>query len=505
MTGTLHSILWLFRYELKLQYRSFGRRRSTSLVVGGMLLVWQLIALGLAFGVEKADLPELPRTLSLALASGGLAFLFLGMVSTALDNSIQAIYARGDMDLLLSSPFPRQAIMLVRVTAIAASVCVGGALLALPLANAFILLGRTGWLVAYVTIPCLGLLATTAGLLLAISLFRMLGARLTRLVAQILSATLGVTFALTAQVPNLLRVSNTTDIDALTNLGHILPRADTWFWWPARGALGETGPMIAFVLFSLVCFTTTAVALAERFIASAIAASNVGSSVGRRQSAAMQLFRTDPSLVLRRKELRLLLRDPWLLTQIARQVVFLLPLSLIVWNAQAGGSSGRWLVLVMTAGYMAGGLTWLTLSGEDAPDLLASAPLRAAEILRAKLQAALTPVAAFMLLPLFVASYFSLWLSVCLATCAAGSAVCCATLNYIYRSPSRRNQFARRGADSMVRSFAELLIGTTWSIACFLMMKQSPWMFLPIGIALIPLHRLLRRSVRDPAPIRQIA
>ncbi|MEI9987133.1 MAG: hypothetical protein WDN69_30675 [Aliidongia sp.] len=85
----------------------------------------------------------------------GLIFLFLGMVSTALDASIQAIYARGDMDLLLSSPFPRHAIILVRLTAIAVSVCVGGALLALPLANAFVLLGHRDWLVAYVTIPSL--------------------------------------------------------------------------------------------------------------------------------------------------------------------------------------------------------------------------------------------------------------------------------------------------------------------------------------------------------------
>jgi ABC-2 type transport system permease protein len=505
MTGTLRSILWLFRYELKLQYRSFGRRRATSLVIGGMLLLWQLIALVVAYAIEKADLPVLPRALTLAATSGGLTFLFLGMVSTALDNTIQAIYARGDMDLLLSSPFPRHAIMLVRVTAIAASVCVGGALLALPLANAFIVLGRTGWLVAYITIPCLGLLATTTGLLLATSLFRLLGARLTRLVAQILSAMLGVTFAMTAQIPNLIRVSGSTDLDELTKLGAALPGPDMWFWWPARGAIGETGPMIALVLFSLFCFVITAVTLAERFIASAIAASNVGSVIGRRRTVATRLFRTDPLLVLRRKELRLLLRDPWLLTQIARQLVFLLPLTIVVWNAEAGGNSGRWLVLVMTAGYMAGGLTWLTLSGEDAPDLLASAPLRPAEILRAKLQAALIPVTVFMAVPLLFASSFSLWLATCLTVCAAGSALCCATLNYIYRSPARRNQFARRGADNMIRSFAELLIGTTWSTACFLMMKQSPWMFLPMAIALIPLHRLLRRSTRDPAPIRQTA
>jgi len=34
-------------------------------------------------------------------------------------------------------------------------------------------------------------------------------------------------------------------------------------------------------------------------------------------------------------------------------------------------------VLVMAAGQLAGGLAWLAISGEDAPDLVATAPIRA--------------------------------------------------------------------------------------------------------------------------------
>ncbi|MEI9987134.1 MAG: hypothetical protein WDN69_30680 [Aliidongia sp.] len=61
MIATARSIAWLFRYELKLQWRSFGRRRSTSLVVGAMLGGWQLLALLLAFGIDRADLPACRR------------------------------------------------------------------------------------------------------------------------------------------------------------------------------------------------------------------------------------------------------------------------------------------------------------------------------------------------------------------------------------------------------------------------------------------------------------
>ena len=493
MIATLRSVAWLFRYELKLQRRSFGRRRTTGLVIGGMLGFWQLFALFLAFVVGRADLPPLPVPLPFAVVTAGLIFLFLGMVSTALDSTVQAIYARGDMDLLLSSPFPRNAIILVRLTAIAVTVCVGGALLALPVANAFILFGERQWLVAYVTIPCLGLLATTLGLILAISLFRLLGARSTRLVAQVLSATLGITFGLAAQIPNLLQASGMTDLAGLQHIAATLPPPENWVWWPARGAIGERWALLALVAFSLIAFVTTAVALADRFIKSAIAASWVGSG-GLRKEPAERPFLTDPIANLRRKEIRLLIRDPWLLTQIARQLVFLMPLTLLVWRAEAGGSSGRWLVLVMTAGYMAGGLTWLTVCGEDARDLLASAPVPPGEILRAKIQAALLPVALFMALPLFVAGWFSPWLGFCLTLCSLGSALCCATLNYLYRKPAQRNQFSRRGLDNMLRSTGEMMIGATWSIAAFLMLKQSLWALLPAAIALLPLHRVLRRA-----------
>jgi ABC-2 type transport system permease protein len=416
------------------------------------------------------------------------------MVSTALDSSIQAIYARRDMDLLLSSPFPRQAIILVRLTAIATTVCVGGALLGFPVANACILLGHPDWVVAYVTVPCLGLLATTIGLILAIWLFRLLGARRTRLTAQILSATLGVSFAMTAQIPNLMSVSNSTDLVGINHMAEFLPKPDSILWWPVRGAMGDGWLLAMLVLISLSCFTLTALGLADRFVASAIAAGSIGAGAARKRRTEILSFRTEPFAALRRKEIRVLMRDPWLITQIARQLVFMLPLTLVVWRAQAGGISGRWLVLVMTAGYMAGGLTWLTVSAEDAHDLLASAPLAPGAILRAKVQAALIPVALFMSLPILISAYFSLWLSLCLAICCAGSALGCALLNYIYRAPAKRNLFVRRSGDNMLRSMGELMIGGLWSTAAFMLMAHNIWALAPMALAFLPLYRMARRS-----------
>src|SRR4029453_10861857 len=50
--------------------------------------------------------------------------------------------------------------------------------------------------------------------------------------------------------------------------------------------------------------------------------------------------------------------------------------------------------LVIVAGQLSGSFAWITLSAEDAPDLLASAPIGAATAARAKLAPALVPTCA---------------------------------------------------------------------------------------------------------------
>src|SRR4029078_3273729 len=63
----------------------------------------------------------------------------------------------------------------------------------------------------------------------------------------------------------------------------------------------------------------------------------------------------------------------------------------------------------LPAGQIAGGLAWLAISGEDAPELVATAPVGAAQILRAKVEAVMG-VIALVFLPFVVAiALMSLW------------------------------------------------------------------------------------------------
>src|SRR4029077_3637360 len=92
-----------------------------------------------------------------------------------------------------------------------------------------------------------------------------------------------------------------------------------------------------------------------------------------------------PARALRRKEWTLLLRDPWLASQTLMQLLYLLPPALLLWRSFVDDSGALALivpVLIMAAGQLAGGLAWLTISGEDAPDLVAAAPVSARGVVR---------------------------------------------------------------------------------------------------------------------------
>src|SRR5439155_1517282 len=70
---------------------------------------------------------------------------------------------------------------------------------------------------------------------------------------------------------------------------------------------------------------------------------------------------------LRWKELVLLRRDPWLVSQSLMQLLYLVPPALLLWRSFSDSSAAIVLitpVIVMAAGQLAGGLAWLTIFAE---------------------------------------------------------------------------------------------------------------------------------------------
>jgi ABC-2 type transport system permease protein len=169
---------------------------------------------------------------------------------------------------------------------------------------------------------------------------------------------------------------------------------------------------------------------------------------------------------LQRKELVLLRRDPWLVSQTLMQLLYLAPPALMLWRSFADNSAAILLItpiIVMAAGQLAGGLAWLTISGEDAADLVATAPLPATRITRAKIEVVLISIGVIFA-PLIVALAFASPPQA--AVTALGVAVAAASATAIqlwFRVQARRSQFRRRQTSSRLATFAEAFSSIGWA------------------------------------------
>jgi ABC-2 type transport system permease protein len=169
---------------------------------------------------------------------------------------------------------------------------------------------------------------------------------------------------------------------------------------------------------------------------------------------------------LRRKEFLLLLRDPWLISQTLMQLLYLLPPALMLWRS-FGEGAGAFIVLapviVMAAGQLAGGLAWLTISGEDAADLVTTAPLPADSVISAKIEVVLILIVA-VFTPLIAAlAFVSVELAAVTALATIVSAISATSIQLWFRVQARRSQFRRRQTSSRIATFAEAFSSIGWA------------------------------------------
>jgi ABC-2 type transport system permease protein len=189
---------------------------------------------------------------------------------------------------------------------------------------------------------------------------------------------------------------------------------------------------------------------------------------------------------LRRKEWVLLWRDPWLVSQTLMQVLYLVPPAVLLWRSfEASGGAVNLLVpmLVMAAGQLAGGLAWLTISGEDAPDLVATAPLRPHLLLRAKIEAVLG-IIAFIFAPVVaVLAFVSPWHALVTAAGIVIAAMSATGIQLWFRTQAKRSQFRRRQVSSRVATFAEAFSSISWAAATAIAAINLPLAIAPALVA----------------------
>jgi len=173
------------------------------------------------------------------------------------------------------------------------------------------------------------------------------------------------------------------------------------------------------------------------------------------------------------------------------------PPALMLWLSYREGSGAMVVlvpVLVMIAGQLSGGLAWLAVSGEDAPDLVASAPVRTFDILRAKVEAVLGCVALVFLPFMLALGWVSPFHGVVATAGVLAAALSGIAIQIWFRAQARRSQFRRRQMASRLATLAEAVSSISWAGAGALAAAGSALAVIPALLALLMLAGV--RSLR---------
>jgi ABC-2 type transport system permease protein len=194
--------------------------------------------------------------------------------------------------------------------------------------------GGLRWLAAYSVIVALAMVTVAVAVTLTVGLFRTIGPKHTRLGAQIVAAVIGASFAIGVQLATILSYGIPSRVAFLQSeaVTRYAPDSGSALWLPSRAVLGDMLALVVVFGISAIMLAATICIFAPRFGQLTLATAGVSGNPTRQGRRSSGFRRTWPTRALRAKEWALLQRDPWLMSQILMQLLYLLPPAFILWR-----------------------------------------------------------------------------------------------------------------------------------------------------------------------------
>jgi ABC-2 type transport system permease protein len=487
---------WLLAHELRLAWRAGkGRAIRMGILLGIFWLLMHAAAWFLMRTPEKIVAGQ-----GILLAGAITWFVLLLAVATSFGLAVVALFERGDLDLLLSSPIAPRTVFAVRGLGVAVQAIAMVAVFWLPFANGAILHGYWRFAASYPAIVSLALGATAVAFAATLALARAFGVRRAKVIAQILGAVAGAIMFLASQASGLL------PDDARHALAEWFrgDAAQKWLgessvlWTPTRAVFGDPVALVATLAVGVGAFFAV-VLLCERLFLESTREAEGARPVSGGAARSGRPFRSGLGSIVVLKELRLLRRDPKLISQSLLQVLYLIPLVLI---GLRHGTLQDMLapVVILIVATLAGNLAWMTVSGEEAPDLLGSAPVPKQALLWLKVAAAIAPplVLCVPFTVLFAMQSFKAFVifTVCLAGALASSAV----IQAWNARPGSGRDLKKRMQSGKLTNLVEFVGAAGWAGAAFAFLHG--WLLGLVGVAAGLAAAALAWAIR-PDPLSQ--
>lgn len=502
----LGGFLFLLGHEIRLAFRGRkdAQRGARLLLMGFLGLALFGIGWAAASGLSQFE-PSLTSPVLLA-TSAGIAFVATLMLGHALIAATDAVYTRGDLDLLLSSPFSPWTVMTVRALGVAVQVATTYMVMISGLLISLAIMGAWKWLAIGPALIGLALITTGGGLFVAMALFATIGPRATRVAAQVIGAFVGASIFLAFQSQHFLPRAEREDAANafIERVMQVQMPADSPLFLPARAFLGDSQPLMIWTIASVLFFAAAAYLFSRRFTADAAAILALGPK-RRAFSARTRPFRGGVMMSLVRKEWRLIARDPVLLSQILLQLIYMIPLVFVLYRSsnEGGMSAGMYGLMAgaiaAISASLAGSLAWITVSAEDAPDLVAAAPVERRHIERGKLFAAVWPVTllagAAALGIARIDPIAGLWT----IAGAIAASISNGLVGVWHQEPGARKDFRRRPRASWTAQLGQAFVTMSWAGATGLAAAGLPVLAIIPAVIALGVLVALGESRRKPA------
>lgn len=465
---------WLMRHELRLFVADSAAAISRALqrapnrrALPGAILAWFATIYLVLHVVAWSALPTLPYWQptesigQLHLDGAAAAVLFILMLSAAMIRCVHVMYGRHDLDLLLCAPVSGATILRARLGGVVLGTLVLVLFLVSPIIHIGLLTGRPRLLALYPALVAMATIAASCGMIITLQLARLIGPRRTAIVAQVPGTVVVVGLYFMPALRHTIPVSIKTALCQLLEDGAMLGPTSP-LWLPVHALQGRP---VALMLFCLAAFGLAHLATV-RLQHSFLHALQLGRELPRRRPGfafgiRLRFGHSMGKLALC-KEWLLILRQPMLLSRLAAKSAWL-----VVAFVAAGTHSLHPVIIAAIIVYataaLAGMLTRLIVSGEQAWDLLASSPAAPATISAAKRWAALIPALLLSLPALLWLGGTDPKLGAWTAIALAGA---CCSANHLNSSGRTRTMAANKqehaSALHMVTSLREVLSNAVW-------------------------------------------
>ena len=494
------SLVWLAQHDLLLRWRRFRGHFSgrSSAGVLGVCLLGAVFMHGISG--PSADLftplqgPAQTRVLATAIL-----FTLLWQISQAISHFARLLYSRSDLDLLLSSPISPRAVVGAHAFAAALEIILVVGVFVFPMANVIAYKMGPHWLAIYPACIASALLASACGLAITAGLFRVFGPYRTRMAAQITSTIIASAMILGGQLAYLA----TGPTEATRALFQRLPPAPAFTEWliaaPVRGVAGDVFSLCLWLSFGFLAFAVMVLWLGPGFLEGAILVKGAGDRQMAARARSEKPFKPGAGAALRRKEVRLLLRDPWLFSRALLQLFYLAPVCFVIWISRTEPSLSLLVapVLIMVLSHLAGILAWLTILNEDAVDFMATAPVTQDAILRNKLYAIALLLGLILLAPTLALALAEPFEALLMAIFAIAACVSTALVNIWHPAPARLGAATSRHNPPKIVALKENMLSVFWAVACATAISQdSSWTwYAQIALFFLWINRPRRKAM----------